>query len=325
MAVIVRLSVPACLFVLCSVVALGQTTYQNPVLYISSDPDVSVFNGKFHMINPHGDHYLYRESKDLINWSSPVSILTQPAGDVVWEGSMTQDPGTGDIWLYYTQNTGGDTTYIKVAKSTNGPTGTYQTFNFSIPSAIDPCFFRDTDGSMYLYYKHEVTGLNLWVQQLSFYNSKIGSAVKVLDPNCNAGTGDPGWECCGEPQLEGPCMAKFGSKYFLLYTAGYFNDTNCYSIGYAYSTSPIGPFTRRSGGDPIMSNWESPNCYSIGAPNVVADGAGNSWVVYRQWPNPPSGNHHFCIDQLTTIDPANNKLNAVATHGVTLTAPVPLP
>jgi len=328
MPLLCRLSIAPCLIAFSAAPVARAQTYKNPVLYISSDPDVSLFDGQYNMINPSGDHYLYRTSKDLINWSTPVNILTQASGDVVWEGYMTKNTNNGDYWLYYTvEHTlqGPDVTEVKVAKSTNGPAGPWQIMGFSIPSAIDPCFFQDSDGSKYLYYKHEVTGLNIWVQKLCSYDCLNGSPILLLSPDCSAGTGDPGWECCGEPQLEGPCMVKFGSKYFLLYDAGYFNDTNCYCIGFAYSTSPVGPFTRRSGGDPIMSNWESPNCYSIGAPDVVPDGGTNYWVVYRQWPNPPNGSHHFCIDRLSTIDPANNKINADATHAVTLPAPVPLP
>lgn len=321
-----RLLITAGLFATCP--ALLAQTYQNPILYISSDPDVSVFNGKFNMINPEGNHYLYRHSTDLVNWSATVNTFSVPSGNSLWEGYMTQNTNNGDIWLYYTEVDSSGNKQVEVAKSTNGPDGPWQTFNFNIQNAIDPYFFKDSDGSMYLYYKNDSTGdKSIYVQPLFFYNSKTGSPIKVLSPDCSAGSGDPGWECCGDyASVEGPCVVKYGSKYFLLYAGGAFGQS-CYSIGFAYSTSPVGTFIRRASGngDPIMSNWESPNCYSIGAPNVVQDGAGNSWVVYRQWPNPPSGSHHFCIDQLTTIDPSNNKINAVATHAVSNPAPTPLP
>ncbi len=323
-----RLStIVACLLLIGSVRVTE--AYQNPVLYVGADPDVSRLNGSYHMIVGQGNHYVYRNSKDLINWSAPVNILTQPNGYSLWEGYMTYNSANGDYWLYYTLVDPSGNPSIHVAKSTNGPTGPYATdAGFSFDTAIDPYFFEDSlgDGSKYLYYKDERVGhKEIRVQKLTWYNNKVGQPnYLLLSPNCSAGSGDPGWECCGGyASLEGPCVKRFGSKYFLIYVGGAFGQP-CYSIGFAWSTSPVGPFTRRSSGDPIMSNWESSNCYSIGAPNVVADADNNNWIVYRQWPNPPSGSHHFCIEPLTT-DPANNSINAQATTGVTITNPVPLP
>ena len=318
------LGVAAATLVLCS--AQLAHAYTNPIINNTRDPDCTRFDGAFHLIEPGGGEvdggfYKYRTSKDLVNWSAVTQIFQRTPGNALWQGYLYKHPADGKIYLYYTkQTTSGGT--IGVASATS-PTGTWTDHGRLITATggIDPYLFRDSDGSLWLYYKNDADGFkNIWVQRLSNPRTKYSGYNAKLCVNPQPGT----WEDNGYVSAEGPCMRKYDGKYFLLYTGGPYGQFD-YAIGYAYGTRPDGPFTKYSG-NPIISNVESPNVYSPGVPTVVQDGAGTDFIVYRQRETAERQSPRFiAIDKLNVSNASSNVINGKATRGTVQTNPVPLP
>jgi hypothetical protein len=96
-------------------------------------------------------------------------------------------------------------------------------------------------------------------------------------------------------------------------------------VGYAVSKSPDGPFTRGPN-NPILAKSRNPAVYSPGVPTVVVDGAGKSWLVYRQRETAKNRSpRELTLDALDDSKAAAGILNANATSGVAEPDPVPLP
>lgn len=315
----------ACLALLCA--APPAQAYTNPIINNTRDIDVTRFDGAYHMVEPaggeqNGGYYKYRTSTDLVNWSSVTQILQRPAGHGLWQGYLYKHNGTNTYYLYYTNinATSGQTIRVASAPSATGPWTDHGRLITSM-GGIDPYLFRDDNNTFWLYYKNDAAGeKSIWVQKLSDPKTKTSgyNAKKLIQPQ-------PGtWEDNGYVSAEGPCMRKYAGKYFLLYTGGPYGQYD-YAIGYAYSNSPDGTFTKYSG-NPIMSNVESPNVYSPGVPTVVQDGGGTDFVVYRQRITAERQSDRFvAIDKLVKSNAENNVINAVATRGTSQTDPVPLP
>lgn len=320
----VRLSFVVCALALASSPLVH--AYTNPIITNTRDPDCTRWDFVYHLIEPGGGDvaggfYKYRTSKDLITWSAVTEIFQRPAGNALWQGYLYKHTD-GKIYLYYTNvnDTSGKT--IGVASATT-PTGPWTDHGRLITATggIDPYVFRDSDNSLWIYYKNDADGFkNIWVQRLSGPRTKYSgyNAKLVIDPQ-------PGtWEDNGYVSAEGPCMRKYDGKYFLLYTGGPYGQYD-YAIGYAYGTRPDGPFTKYSG-NPIFSNTESPNVYSPGVPTVVQDGDAQQWVVYRQRETAERQSpRQLTIDKLNVGSAASNVINGKATNGTAVTNPVPLP
>lgn len=300
--------------------------YTNPIITNTRDPDCTRWDFVYHLIEPgggpaSGGFYKYRTSKDLITWSNVTQIFQRPAGNELWQGYLYKHTD-GKIYLYYTNVNDATGATIGVASATD-PLGPWTDHGRLITATggIDPNVFRDSDNSLWLYYKNDATGYkNIWVQRLSGPRTKYSGYNAKLCVNPTPGT----WEDNGYVSAEGPCMRKYDGKYFLLYTGGPYGQFD-YAIGYAYATKPDGPFTKYSG-NPIMSNVESPNVYSPGVPTVVMDGDAQQWVVYRQRVTAErQSDRQITIDKLNVSNAASNVINGKATNGTSVTNPVPLP
>lgn len=297
--------------------------YTNPVFNCTRDADVDLMWDKkrFYLTRPNGGtggDYLSYSSPDLVNWAHSTAIFHQPSGKAVWKGHIANDTVTGTYYFYYTQVVGSDSTDTKVASASAPDSVTWNTnYSFSITNCIDPFLFKDDDGSLYLYYKHEVTGLDIWVQPMSSYTTSNGSPTLILTPDTT------GWEACGEPQLEGTAAFKSGGVYYVLYTGGYDDTATCYGIGAAWSTNATGPFTKCNN-NPFISYHQNTNVLSAGAPRVVKDGANQFWITYRTWPTPGTGAKYLSIDKLT-VDNTSHELFATPTWGTIQAGPVPEP
>ena len=312
--------------VLACAAAPSAQAYDNPVISNTRDIDCIRIDGVFHLIEPAGGdaaggYYKYRTSKDLLTWSAPVTLFQRPAGNEVWQGYIFKN-AANSFYLYYTNlnSSSGKTIRVASATAVAGP-WTDQGALITGQEAIDPYLFKDSNGALYLYYKNDATGQKgIWVQKLSNPTTKTSGYAPKRLVQPQAGT----WEDNGYVSAEGPCMRIYAGKYFLLYTGGPYGQFD-YAIGYAYSTTPDGTFTKYSG-NPIMSNVESPNVYSPGVPTVVQDGSTQDWVVYRQRETADRLSPRFvAIDKLDRSNATNNVINGVATRGTAQSNPVPLP
>lgn len=145
---------------------------------------------------------------------------------------------------------------------------------------IDANVLFENDGRCYLYYsrccyKHPVeSGIADWAREQGLFDEIEESWVYgvELKPDFSGVTGEPvlllrppvsmeneqtEWESrsvtTGEVNrrwTEGSFIFKQGDTYYLMYSANYFGGQN-YAVGYATSTSPLGPF-EKAGNNPVL-------------------------------------------------------------------------
>jgi beta-xylosidase len=295
--------------------------YENPILGPINDPDCIMMDGLFRLIEPEGGaksaHFNYRTSKDLVHWSDPVPILPQPPGVALWQGSYYRDTD-GTLYLYYAAVDRAKAKTVHVARAQDF-TGPFTDLGIVAGDAIDPYPLRDPTGQLWLYFKNDAPGQKgIWVQRMADAATPAAAPVEVLHPQPHT------FEDHGYLSVEGPTVILRGGVYFLLYSGGPFGAAS-YAVGYAHATAPDGPFVRGAG-NPILSKAASAQVYSPGVPTVVADGAGQSWLVYRQRVSAQSKSPRvLTIDRLDDGRAAEGILRARATSGTPEPDPVPLP
>ncbi|MFN8611621.1 MAG: glycoside hydrolase family 43 protein [Vulcanimicrobiota bacterium] len=263
-------------------------SYQNPVIQRDApDPGVLRTEQDYVMCTTGGDRAqgafpLYR-STDLVHWARAGSIFAR-----------RQTPGwsQGDYWApeihpvgqgyvaYFTARDHSGMLRIGAATSPR-PEGPYQDIGQPLVAApdigvIDPTFFRDQDGSQYLYWKEDGNAFNpprpsrILGQRLEADGvTRLGEPVEVLRNDPDSWEGDI---------VEAPEVVRRGDYYYLLYSGnGYWGDA--YAEGAARSRSPLGPFEKA--GQPFLHSnprWEGP-----GHAYLTQDRAGQDWLIYHAW------------------------------------------
>ena len=266
--------------------AIAQSVKRTPISQplISSiytaDPSAHVFNGKIYIYNSHdinagipendnGDHFAMRDyhvlSMDSIGGKVTDNGVALDTKDIAWAGRQLWAPDAayknGTYYLYFPLKDKQDIFRIGVATSKK-PIGPFKAEPAPIEGSysIDPCVFKDKDGSYYLYFG------GIWGGQLQRWNNGIYDSttqlrksgelavlpkiaklsadmksfaeevkeVLIVDEN-----GKPFYEANNDKRFfEGPWMHVYKGKYYFSYSTG---DTHniCYAIG----NNPYGPFT----------------------------------------------------------------------------------
>lgn len=279
-------------------------TYTNPVIGEEgpADPDVILSNGTYYLYCT-GDNISYHvyTSPDLVRWTKKGRVF-KPGEKGVWAPDVYADPQDGLFYLYYTVK---KRIGVAVAK---GPEGPFLDRAKLVDDAIDAHLFRDGDGRLYLYYV-QFPGFRITVQRMKTPLEKEGDPVEILKPT------EP-WEKKSGHVTEGPFMLKRQGTYYLMYS-GTGADSPNYGVGYATSTSPLGPFMKYSG-NPIVSRGGG--VFGPGHGCVVADVGGGLWHVYHQQRDESRGwNRFLCMDPVW-FDAAG-VLHGKATRGTPQPAP----
>lgn len=216
-----------------------------------ADPDASVYSGNYWVFPTSSyayDQQTYLDafsSPDLVHWTKHASILTKD--QVSWANRAMWAPAhierNGKYYLYFAANDiqEGETQVggIGVAEADN-PEGPYKDaigkpligeyHNGAQP--IDQDVFIDDDGQAYIYYgghgHANVAKLNN--DMISLGNFSDGTQFKEITP---------------DNYVEGSLMFKRNGKYYLMWSEGGWTGPD-YSVSYAISDSPIGPFNREA-------------------------------------------------------------------------------
>jgi xylan 1,4-beta-xylosidase len=282
-----------------------KATYTNPVIdeIGPADPHVILFEGKYYLY-PTGDNWSYHvyTSTDLVHWTKGARVFT-PGVKNVWAPDVFYNPTDKKFYLYYTVN---KTIGVAVADK---PDGTFIDRGVLFKNAIDAHMFRDTDGTLYMYYV-QFPGFRIHVQRmktpLKKDNSKPIQLIKPTKP----------WEKIRGSVTEGPWMLKRNKTYYLMYSGTGANSLD-YAVGYATSKSPMGPFVKHPG-NPIIKRGNG--ALGPGHGCVVKDAKGAMWHVYHQQKDGSKPwNRFLCIDPLW-FD-AKSVLHGKATRGTQQPAP----
>ena len=217
-----------------------------------ADPTIFVENGKYYLTGTRNSEplgFAILESTDLKHWKvanggSLQMILRK--GDRVfgergfWAPQYFKEKGT-----YYFTYTANEQTAIASSKSLFGPFHQKEVKPIdSSAKNIDSFLFKDDDGKYYLYHVRFNKGNYLWCAE---FDKKKGSIKLETLKQCMDCT-EP-WEKTpnynSDPIMEGPTVMKWDGLYYFFYSANHFMNID-YSVGYATSTSPMGPWKKHS-------------------------------------------------------------------------------
>lgn len=265
-----------------------------------ADPEGIIYDDTYWIYPTYSDKYEKQtffdcfSSKDLVNWKKHSSILNNDevkwANKAMWAPSVIRKDNK--YYLFFGANDvhEGEIGGIGVAVS-DKPEGPYKDLlgkpliNEIVNGAqpIDQFVFRDDDGTYYMYYggwKHcNITKLNSDFTALVPFED--GSLYKEVTP---------------ENYVEGPFMLKRGGKYYFMWSEGGWTGPD-YSVAYAISDSPFGPFKRIG----TILKQDDKIANGAGHHSVMqVPGTEDYYIVYHRRPlTETHGNHReTCIEKL---------------------------
>lgn len=216
-----------------------------------ADPTIFNDNGTYYlygtggMTGHKGDGFEVYKSSDLKNWEGPCGAddgYCLKQSDATWGTTGFWAPQVfkkdGKYYFIYTANE-----QIAVATS-DSPLGPFvQDKAACIPAEkkeIDPFVFFDGKKT-YMYHVRLQDGNRIFVSEM---NKDMKSLKENTTRECIHAEG--GWENTaksGWPVSEGPTVVKIGKTYYMFYSCNDFRNLD-YAVGYATSTSPMGPWKK---------------------------------------------------------------------------------
>ncbi|AKV02008.1 glycoside hydrolase, family 43 [Labilithrix luteola] len=149
--------------------------------------------------------------------------------------------------------------------------------------SIDPSPFVDDDGNAFLLWKSDENAepcradARLWSQKLAADGLRLEGLPSALLRR------DKTWE---QPLIEGPSMAKHDGKYYLFYSANWWESPN-YAVGYATCSGPVGPCEKQSLDAPLVASRDG--ALGPGGQEFFTDTSGTLWMAYHGWSSPIVG------------------------------------
>lgn len=150
---------------------------------------------------------------------------------------------------------------------------------------IDASPFRDSDGSLYVYFKNDGNRVHartaLYGQRLAPDGlSVIGEPQELLKDNER-------WE---DRVIEAPTMVRAPTGYDLFYSGGFFGwnegegGLSPYAMGYATCSSPLGPCTP-SKDNPLLHSFNDRDAGCISGPGhqSIFSAAGHMFMSFHAW------------------------------------------
>ena len=250
---------------------LGET-YTNSVVSNTADPFVLKYNGTYYLYGTNTElsdtnkslGIKVYTSTDLVNWTDKGLALKNEdswGAKNFWAPEVVERNGT--FYMYYAVE---ERLAVATSKSPLGP------FVQEVQEPIEPNtvkidahVFKDDDGKQYLYFVRFNNCNEIWVAELN-------DDMKTIKPETMTFCFRPtqAWEKSQKPPVadinEGPFVIKHNGTYYLTYSGNHFESPD-YGVGYATSSSPMGPWTKYEY-NPIMKS------------NLVVPGAGHHSLVY---------------------------------------------
>ena len=289
--------------------------YRNPVSdgYFA-DPFVLPARGRYYAFGT-GNGI---DRQDLVGLVSDDLVTWRPSGPVLDPGSVPAGRTThwapevieheGRYVLYYSAGVQ-DTGHGLRAAVSDDPAGPYRDTGADLtphePFAIDPSPFRDTDGTLYLFYCAD-----------RLEGDRVGTVIlvdRLVSPTELAGDPRPVVTASSEWQLylrqrsmygavydwytcEGAfCVLREG-RYWCLYSGGNWQEDN-YGVSVAWAPTPLGPWTEVPTVLPLVIRTDPEHSVGPGHASVVTDAAGQDWLVYHAWDLDRTA-RRMCLDPL---------------------------
>jgi len=263
-----------------------------------ADPHIACFGKRFY-IYPTTDGFEHWasnsfscfSSKDLKKWKNEGVIL-RLGKEVSWASKNAWAPCIAQKSnLYYYYFSAESQIGVAVGKKPNGPFRDALNRPFIEKKAykcqsIDPMVFTDEDGASYLYFGQ---GKCMVV--------KLNDDMISFDPNTVRNITPKGYN-------EGSFVLKRKGKYYLMWSEFDTRDPR-YSVAYAVSDSPMGPFVKASN-NPILK--QQGVIKGAGHHSVVQLPGKDEWyIVYHRFRIPDGNgyNRETCISPMRFDDQGN--------------------
>ena len=229
---------------------------KNPILK-GADPFVLLHEGKYylyctietgtHESSTSDDGFFVYESTDLKTWENKGLCLNKK--DVIGDKWFWAPEVTFYNNKFYMAYSANEHMAVAVSDSPLGPFKQETPKWLSERNGIDGHIFIDEDQEVYFYYVRFDNGNKIFVSKMSKDLMSIDeeNEIEIISAT------EP-WETIDCLVTEGPFILKYENIYYLTYSA---NHTRCqdYAVGYATSTSPLGPFKKYKN-NPILHKNE---------------------------------------------------------------------
>jgi xylan 1,4-beta-xylosidase len=273
----------AVLFAYCSPNTFTQAGQRETENILLADPTIFYNNGTYYLYGTGGNEYnqgfpVY-SSSDLKTWTGPVG---KNQGYALKKGDAFGDNKFWAPQVFQYQNNFymayAASEHIGIATS-DSPLGPFASKTLqSIPAEtkqIDPYVFVDNDGKKYLYYVAVANGGNrIYVVELQedMLSVKKETATLCIEATEKWENTDPQYS--NWPVIEGPTVIRHNNLYYLVYSANHFKSID-YAVGYATSTSPLGPWKKYEGSPIIHRSITGENGSGHGD---LVQGKNNDWL-----------------------------------------------
>jgi beta-xylosidase len=266
---------------------MAQEMQENQI-YLA-DPTIFSNNGIYYLYGTKednkipGEGFLVYTSSDLKKWEGPMGATD---GFALKKGDAF---GTKGFWApqifkyhhkFYMAYTANE--HIAIACSEN-PLGPFKNDGKALEATvrqIDPFVFFDDDGKVYLYHVRLQNGNRIFAAEMKIDLSGIKPETLT---ECISGEKNS-WENTVNSEwsvTEGPTVIKQDNQYIMLYSANDFRNPD-YAVGFATSSSPLGPW-KKSKSSPIISK-NNLNINGTGHGDIFLDADGNmNYVLHTHF------------------------------------------
>lgn len=312
-------SAPARLLAASRAPAVQHGTYRNPVFDRPfPDPQVLRVGSDYYAYGttlpwePQDHLFPILHSRDLVHWTYVGDAFTSSPnwglGDW-WAPDVIERHGT--FYLYYVGKGVKAGVHCVAVATAHKPTGPFTPRTIigcgdtKGQGYIDPAPLVDTNGKAYLYVSVDAPYHNISIIPLK------NDLVHAAGPRKELFGLSQSWEFGPSfSTVEGPFPLKHGRLYYLFYSG---NDwQHDYAMGYATSSSPMGPF-KKYRHNPILRG--NARVIGPGGGSVVQGPDGGWWLVYHAWP--PGANMATGDQRTMRIDPLRWTGNVVGVRGPT--------
>lgn len=151
--------------------------------------------------------------------------------------------------------------------------------------SIDPNVFRDTDGTLYLYYKSDGNNPRVLKPSQIFAQRLSGNGLRLEGDPRPLIRNDQHWEW---RVVESPAMVRGPTGYTLFFSANHFGweadqRLSNYAMGYATCAGPMGPCTKAPENPILLSYNDKRGCLSGPGHQTVFEAGGRKYLAFHAW------------------------------------------
>ncbi len=288
----------------------------NGIVEDCADPYVLKYNDRYYLYGTGGsDGIKVYVSTNLATWTQAQGATNGYAlhKNNVWGEHSFWAPEVyyinNKFYMFYSAEE-----RIAVAES-NLPTGPFtQTEEHKKPfhaniGEIDTHLFIDDDGKMYLYFVRFTNGNEIWGAEINddLYSIKENTLTHCI-------TASEPWELIQGRVAEGPFMLKHNGIYYLTYSANDYRSQE-YGVGYATSTSPLGPWKKYEKNPILIGNDK---IKGVGHHSFITKSEGCKYIIYHaHYSLLTVQNRKACIDTYDFIVSSDGSPDILTINGPT--------